>query len=248
MTAGNPLHPSPTPLAASADGAVLVPWDRFERFVGQFSHDVRNGLNALELQLTFLGEISTDPEAVEEVKRLRRTLGDMTRQMQAVKIATGPAKPSILDYPAADLFDDLRERLAKLFPEAAAKTAWHIELDPALLLLVDPDLTIGGLLELFANTVHFAATSVQCRAASDADTVSFILQEVSAAAPPIPPVLWGRTPLHSTRRGAYGLGLFRVHRILESQGGKMQAEYSPEENLLTTTVTLPRTGGAGSRA
>ena len=95
----------------------MVPWDRFERFVGQLAHDVRNGLNAIELQLTFLGEISTDPEAIDEVKRLRATLNQVTKQLQAVKTVTAPVSPNTLDYPAVDLFEDLRERLERLHPD-----------------------------------------------------------------------------------------------------------------------------------
>ncbi len=81
-------HPPPQVIPPSA-AATAVPWERVERFVGQFTHDIRNGLNALELQLTFLGEISTDPEAAAEVKQLRATLGEITRQLQAVKLKTG---------------------------------------------------------------------------------------------------------------------------------------------------------------
>lgn len=247
MAAGNPSNSSPTPAAAASEKTVFVPWDRFERFVDQFTHDVRNGLNALELQLTFLGEISTDPEAVEEVKRLRGTLGDITRQLHAVKMATGPVHPNILEYPARDLFEDLHERLAKLLPGTVEKVAWNLADDPAVSLLVDPDLTIGGLIELFMNTVRFGGSSVRCATAYRAEAVFFTLQETPTAPPSTSTGEWGRAPLLSTRRGAYGLGLFRVNRIMEAQGGTMNTAYAANENLLTTTVTLPRAAGTVSR-
>ena len=96
MAAGNPSKLALTLPTLPPEATVQVPWDRVERFVGQLTHDVRNGLNALELQLTFLGEISTDPEALEEVKRLRGTLLDVTRQLQTVKTAIGPVIPNVL--------------------------------------------------------------------------------------------------------------------------------------------------------
>lgn len=218
-----------------------VPWNRVESFVGQVTHDIRNGLNALELQLTYLGEISTDPEAVDEVKRLRGTLGSVTRQLQALRLATHASTPYPVEYPAAEFFDDLRERFAKLRPEARERIRWEIE--PALteLLSVDPEQTFSALLELLSNALHFTAGEtppirVQVSAA-DGHAV-FRLLEPQAAAPAVPPEDWGRAPLSTTRRGAYGLGLFGARRGLESQGGTLTMEYSSENHLLTTTVTL----------
>ena len=238
MAFGNPSKSTPVSPADAPAEVASVTWDRFERFVGQFTHDVRNGLNALELQLTFLGEISTDPEAIEEVKRLRGTLGDVTRQLQAVKTLTGPVHPNVLEYPAGDLFEDLRERLARLQPAAADRVVWSLADDPAVSLLVDPDLTIGGLIELFTNSISFAGSSLQCTTANGAEAVSFMLCETPAVVPAVPTDQWGRTPLLSSRRGAYGLGLFRVHRIMEAQGGSLRATYAADENVLTTTVTV----------
>ena len=136
---------------ATAGTPVVLPWERVERFVGQFVHDIRNGLNALELQLAFLGEISTDPEAVEEVKHLRATLADMTRELQAMKTMSSSVVPHVLEYPASDLFEDLRARLERLHPDQARHVSWNVELAPSTVVLVDPDLSIGGLLEIFAN-------------------------------------------------------------------------------------------------
>ncbi len=218
-----------------------VPWDRVERFVGQLTHDIRNGLNALELQLTFLGEISTDPEAIEEIKRLRGSLGAVTRQLQTLRNATGTTTPYALEYPAGEFFDDLRERLTKRYPDAAEKIIWTISLIPETSLEVDPELTIGALLELLANALHFAQKErdpIHVTVSTAVDRAVFVLDEPQSVAPVIPPSDWGRTPLLTTRRRAYGLGLFRVRRCLESQGCTLDATYSPENQLLTSKVTL----------
>ena len=213
-----------------------------EGFVGQLAHDIRNGLNAVELQLTFLGEISTDPEAVDEIKRLRNTLANVTRQLQSLRTAVGAVSPYPLEYPAADFFEDLRERFAKLTPDADSKVIWEINLGSQALLIVDPDLTINALLELLANGLHFTRSEtlpMRIQVSATDGGVSFFLQEPQQTEPTVTPEEWGRAPLLTTRRGAYGLGLFRVRRCLESQGGTLDVAFSAAQKSLTTRVTLP---------
>ena len=48
-----------------------VPWNDVVHFVRQLSHDLRNHLNAIELQSTFLAELAEDAELKTEVGRLR---------------------------------------------------------------------------------------------------------------------------------------------------------------------------------
>ncbi len=226
----------------TTDDLPLVPWVRVEGFIGQLAHDIRNGLNAVELQLTFLGEISTDPEAVDEIKRLRNTLANVTRQLQSLRTGIGAALPYSLEYPAEDFFDDLRERFVKLTHDASSKVLWEINLGSEVVLKVDPDLTINALLELLANGLHFTraeALPIRVQVSAIDGGVSFLLQEPQQTEPTVTPEEWGRAPLLTTRRGAYGLGLFRVRRGLESQGGTLDVEYSSAQQSLTTRVTLP---------
>ena len=60
-------HPTRHPRASTRD----VPWNDVVRFVRQLSHDLRNHLNAIELQSTFLAELAQDGEMKPEVQRLR---------------------------------------------------------------------------------------------------------------------------------------------------------------------------------
>ena len=90
--------------ASSTDPGVAgieVPWTRIEGFVAKLTHDVRNGFNALELQVTLIGELADDPEIKEEVKRVRQSLAGLTRQLQAVRVATGAPTTHLFPYPAA---------------------------------------------------------------------------------------------------------------------------------------------------
>ena len=229
----------PSPSAPVPTSVPLVPWPRVDRFIGQLTHDVRNGLNALELQLTLLGEIATDTEVVAEVKSLRGMLLDVTRQLQAIKSASGPVSPHLLCYPAADFFEDLRERFQRLQPEAAERVSWQIAVEGASL-NIDPELSLHALLEVLANALHFgderAAITFLAGTRTGGD-VTVTLREILPQAPAIPLEDWGRTPLLTTRRNAYGLGLFRVRQIIEAQGGALDAAYS--DQVLTTSITLP---------
>ena len=226
--------------ADASSSETEVPWERIEQFVGQLTHDVRNGLNALELQLTFLGEISTDPEASEEVKLIRKTLVDVTRHLQLVRTTTALPFLNKLDYPAGDFFEDLRERFDRQETAAKARVRWRVEVGAASL-SVDPETTMSALLELLANALRFSSegTEIIFAVALDAAAAAVILRESQPAAPAIPLEDWGRSPLLSTRRGAYGLGLFRARRIVEAQGGSYGVEYSAAEQALTTRITLP---------
>lgn len=229
------------PAAAEANrSATEVPWDRVERFVGQVTHDIRNGLNAIELQLTFLGEICTEPEAAKEVKLIRRTLVDVTRQLQSLRSVTSLPLLQKLDYPAKDFFEDLQERFERQAPPAKTRVQWHISAGSASL-RVDPEVTMWVFLELLTNALRFAAegTPIDFRVAETGDALVATLHESPAAEPLFAPEQWGRSPLLSTRRGSHGLGLFRVRRILEAQGGDYHVEYSARDQTLITRVGLP---------
>jgi K+-sensing histidine kinase KdpD len=236
----------PTPTSPASTSVPPVPWSRIDRFVGQLTHDVRNGLNALELQLTLLGEIAANAEVTAEVKALRGTLLEVTRQLQAVKTNVGPVVPQLLCYPAADFFEDLRERFQRLQPKAAERVSWEIVVDGASL-AIDPELSLQALLELLANALYFGGPGTPIGFLAEAQPgggVKVTLREAQPQRPAVATQDWGRTPLLTTRRSAYGLGLFRVRQIIEAQGGVLHAEYSEADHVLTTSVTLPATGQA----
>ena len=220
--------------------APSVPWPQVERFIGLFTHDVRNGLNALELQLTFLGEISDDPDAKAEVKRMRGSVAEITRQLQAVRLAAGTPAPHAFSYPAADFAEDLRERFNRQRADTPARVQWEIEPGTASV-EVDPELSLTALLELLANALFHAAEGsvVRVHAACNATAMSLSIRQTLAAAPATSPESWGRTPFSSSRRDGYGLGAFRARRIIESQEGTLRFTYSEADQSLVTTVMLP---------
>ena len=61
------------------------------KFVRQLSHDLRNHLNAAELQSAYIAEIAEDPELKEEIKRLRAMISEVGASLQRVTSALGAA-------------------------------------------------------------------------------------------------------------------------------------------------------------
>src|SRR3954471_14607613 len=78
------VHPSDVTESMSAptlpeqSDALVVPMLTIVNFLRQLSHDLRNQLNAAELQSAYLKEIASEGEIKEEVQRLRGMLGEMS--------------------------------------------------------------------------------------------------------------------------------------------------------------------------
>ncbi|MEI9898471.1 MAG: hypothetical protein WDN28_32595 [Chthoniobacter sp.] len=80
---------------------ITVPFPRITGLVRQLTHDVRNGLNNVDLQAAFLQEIVTDPQAVPEIKRLRGMVTDAAKMLQSFSASFWLPEPSLVTYSAA---------------------------------------------------------------------------------------------------------------------------------------------------
>ena len=72
---------------------MVVSWTDFVRFVRQLSHDLRNHLNAAELQSAYLGELAPDEEMKTEIKRLRQMMSELSGVLQ--KLSANVASPKL---------------------------------------------------------------------------------------------------------------------------------------------------------
>ena len=69
-------------------------WTELTKFVGQLNHDLRNHLNAIELQVACLSEIVREAEASSEIRRLREMTGDLCAHLQRLSASLAEIQPS----------------------------------------------------------------------------------------------------------------------------------------------------------
>jgi len=219
---------------------LTVSWDNVVRFVRQLSHDLRNDLNAAELQAAFLGELTSDNEELkQEVKRLREMIAKLASSLQGLAGALGQIRANKMPYRVSDFMEDLRARIAKDFPAESGAIKWEAQTGDALF-EVDPQLLQQAFIELFTNAFQHERTKDSLSALAKIDNGNFVftLREPKTDFQS-PTENWGRQPFGKVRQGHYGLGLNRARAILEAHGGDLRAQYDPTASALVSTITLP---------
>jgi light-regulated signal transduction histidine kinase (bacteriophytochrome) len=216
-----------------------VPWPDIVKFIRQLGHDIRNNLNAVELQSAYLAELAEQMELKGEVKRLREMVSEIGKGLQQLSAAIGRTGQTLIFYPAADFVEDLRQKLTKNSPNEASKVSWEVQLKTEKL-QIDPLMTLEALLELFANAFHHERNVKGITAKAYVDTGNFVfeLREPKAKFE-LSTKDWGREPLRHVSQGHYGLGLNRVRMIVEAHGGKFGANYERASSTLITKITFP---------
>jgi K+-sensing histidine kinase KdpD len=220
-----------------------VTWSDVVCFIRQLSHDLRNHLNAIELQSAYISELESDEELKNEIKRLREMVSGMTSTLQILSKAVSEVKPTLISYPAADFMEDLRAKIDHDFSGKSAGINWNIQLADAVL-NIDPQLLQEAFTELFANAFRhdYDKSAVIATAKIDENQFVFTLEEPKARFD-LSTDNWGREPLRTISQSHYGLGLNRVRAIVEAHGGEMRAQYYSKNSLLVTRLTLPASRG-----
>jgi signal transduction histidine kinase len=217
-----------------------IEWRAVRGFVRQLNHDLRNHLNAIELQIAFLNEIATDKEMKAELQRLRGMTTALATDLQGLSRSLKNTEPAPLRYPATEFIEDLRARLEREQPELASSVEWQVSLGEEAL-EIDPQLIPEVFLEIFANAaLHGRAEGAlifEARSAEDA--IQFRLREPKTKIDGVPEN-WGVRPFEQIRHGHYGLGLFRARGILEKQHGTLCARFDPATSQLVTSIVLPK--------
>ena len=216
-----------------------IPWPRVTKFIRQLNHDVRNHLNAIELQSAFVGEIVEGDEAKSEVRRLREMTAAMGTELQRLSSKIAGIQLHTMPYVASELGEDLRAKISADFPEQAAQIQWQLSLGTETL-EIDPQLLLEAFAELFVNAFSHARGEGPLVFAARAEGSQLIctLREPKAAAIASTDG-WGESPLAQLRHGHYALGLFRARSIFEAHHGTYQAQFDSAASVLVTTVTLP---------
>jgi two-component system sensor histidine kinase KdpD len=234
------------PAASMADNSsknqsdpLSVPWSDLVRFVRQLSHDLRNDLNALELQSSYIAELAQDQELTAEIKRLREIVSGVNSTLQSLSRAVGEVTPNMISYRASDLLADMRTEIERKFSNKSDEIKWNVQLEDVML-QVDPQLLQQVFVELFTNAFQHERgnSAVVAKTRVENDRLLFTLHEPKTAFDSATHN-WGREPLRNISQRHYGLGLNRVRAIVEAHGGELQAHYDAKDSSLLTTITLP---------
>jgi K+-sensing histidine kinase KdpD len=233
-----------TPEAPSMD-SMNVPWNDFVRFIRQLSHDLRNHLNAVELQSAYLAELATDDETKSEIKRLRQMMSELNGVLQKLSANVAAPSPNVIPYRAAEFVEDIRRKLADVYPKEQSAVEWDVQLQESNL-QIDPQLVQEALLELFSNAFRHQSRgeSLKISAGIDRNRFLFTLREKKEQFG-LSTSKWGREPLRQISQGHYGLGLNRARAIIEAHGGELDAQYDSTSGILATTISLPTLNGQG---
>ena len=211
-----------------------IPWARFAAFVRQHTHDVRNGLNSLDLETALLRELVVEGEGRDCVERLREQVRAIGVQMRELSMLFQDPKPNSAPLAARDLFLIWKEQHAGL--PNLIEVQWVDELG-AEKVDVDAGMMATVFRELLANAAAFSeGGTTTASARREGDALIFELREPKNGV--LDPSAWG-TPLATTRRGGYGLGLWSAHRLLDANHARLVRRHVPNEGALVTSVFLP---------
>ena len=229
------VEPSPE----NRSDSLSVPWADTVRFVRQLSHDLRNQLNAIELQSAYISELEGDAKLKGDVNHLREMISGLTATLQKVSVGLDEVKPNLISYRTCDFVEDLRKKIAHEFPNKGPEISWDVQVGNAVL-NIDPQLLQEAIIELFANAFRHdrskGALAVEMRI--DKKRFLFTLLEPKIRFE-LSTENWGREPLRKVSHGHYGLGLNRLRAIVEAHGGEMHAQYDPKASRLVTALALP---------
>ena len=216
-----------------------VPMPRLVKFVRQLAHDLRNHLNAAELQAAYLAEIANDAEMKDEIKRLRTMVSEVGANLQRVTAALGQPRLSPMPYPANEFLEDLRRKLDADLPEESRNLEWDVEVGEAAL-AIDPQLLIPALIELFSNAFRHerGEGSIKVKARIEGERFVITIREPKGTFERSTDN-WGREPLKTVAQGHYGLGLYRARAITEAHRGELTARFDNATSDLVTIVALP---------
>src|SRR5215467_5479085 len=129
--------------------SLSVPWSDTVRFVRQLSHDLRNDLNAIELQSAYITELTQDEELQTEIKRLREVVSGLNSSLQRLSRAVGDVTPNMISYRAPEFLADMRTEIEREFSNRSDEINWNLHVEDVMLRM-DPQLLREVFVELFA--------------------------------------------------------------------------------------------------
>ncbi|XHR30254.1 MAG: hypothetical protein ACFUZC_06770 [Chthoniobacteraceae bacterium] len=214
---------------------IKVPLERVARFVRQLTHDVRNGLSAVDLETAFIAEISADEEVLAELHKLREMIAETAKMLRRVSQYFHPVAVHPIQWSAATVMQEIQKTAETEFPDEEVGFENRFQAESVE---IDLQLTQTIVLSILRNALQFrrdeSPITVTGTIFNGKPAIEILERRVEN---PIPPAQWGTEPLLSTRPGGYGLELYQARQIVTEQGGSLDIEPTGEQ--LLTRLTLP---------
>lgn len=217
----------------------LVPMERVAKFIRQLTHDVRNGLSAIDLETAFIAEIATDEEVLVEVRKLREMVADTAKMLRRVSQHFQPATVHPIPWAATTVMEELRKQLQTEFPDESASVEFENQFKDETV-QIDLHQTLSAAIAVLRNAFQFREEGAAVRVIGSSQSGQAVLEvreSKTILQDEVPPEQWGVEPLRSTRPGGYGLGLHQARQIAEAQAGSLETSFTGSE--LVTRIALP---------
>jgi signal transduction histidine kinase len=229
----------PEQTSKDAKDSQLIRWSDTTRFIRQLGHDLRNDLNAIELQSAYLSELETNEESKSEIKRLREIVSGLAATLEGLSRLVGDVRPNLIPYRADDFLEDLRSQIERGLPNESGEITWDVQL-AEFTLNIDPQLFQEVFMELVSNAFRHDRGQGPLIATAKIENNEFFLTLEEPKTRVVSSVEnWGREPLRNMSQRHYGLGLNRARAIVEAHGGQLRARYDENISALVTTLILP---------
>jgi len=218
-------------------GKPAIDLDSAAGFVRRLTHDVRNTLNALDLQLLLLE--SEDPSVKKAVAESRQMILSEARRLARISLQFQVPQPQWIEYSASDLFEDLQPRMLKKLGKSMMRVEWPTAV-PHDEVRIDFEMVETLLGELLMNALLHGDAKVPVRVEAFSHDHAVMIS-IYEKLPELKsdPAGWGTKPFHSGSTGGYGLGLFCARRYADMLGIPVDFHFEAENGLLTTSLALP---------
>ena len=220
-----------------------VPWTNVSTFVRQLAHDIRNDLNALELEIALLSEQKDGASAPDHAfSGLRESVRNSVTRLRLVSARVDAITIRPTRIPITDLVEVTRERIRKLHP-SDSPPQWDLPAQGGSL-EADISLLAEALAEIVSNAIDFREDEnpIKIIGRPEGHLVRLDVVEKKQRRP-VGMASWGSSPLQQIRRSHYGLGLYFAARVVVAHGGTIDRAYDATCSLFRTSILLPLTIG-----